>query len=139
MNYLNRHKRTRVIAIKNFDEELYKIVKMIAVLEGRTIASIFEEAIRQWLENKVDLKEIKLWIKLEQVYKENLELLKEHESVLRKKSKGYVLICDGRFIDFLESYEESIRKSKSICKTHALIISLPYKKQEHIIDLGLPW
>ncbi len=132
-------KKTRIITIKNFDKELYRIVKAIAVLEGRTITSIFEEAVRQWLENRIDFEEVNLWIKLEEAYKENLKVLEEHSSGLRKYSRGYALICDSCFIGVFDSYEESIRKSKAICKTHALIISLPYERERHTIDLGLSW
>ncbi|WFO74826.1 hypothetical protein J4526_07055 [Desulfurococcaceae archaeon MEX13E-LK6-19] len=47
MDLFNQLKRTRLVAIKNFDEELYMLVKTYASLEGRTIASILRRLLAQ--------------------------------------------------------------------------------------------
>ena len=48
----------RLVAIKNFDEELYRLIKTYAALENRTIASVIEEAVRSWLASRKDYDEI---------------------------------------------------------------------------------
>ncbi len=139
MNSFNQTKKTKVVAIKNFDEELYRLIKTYASLEGRTITSIFEEALRKWLESRGDYREVYLWVKLEEAYMENLRTFNEHKSRLNKHKEGYVLVCDGNLIGVFPDYEDALRKSSETCKIHGLIIKLPYKSGREEIDLGLPW
>ena len=40
------------VAIRGVDEELYRKVKAYAALEGRTIGSVVNEALRAWLEKR---------------------------------------------------------------------------------------
>ena len=138
MNSFNQLRRTKVIAIKNFDEELYRIVKTYASLEGRTIASIFEEAIRLWISMRGGFDEVRLWIKLEQAYKENFKVFKENAQQFKEK-RGYALICDGRIVGVFNSYEDVIKKLRKTCRVHSLIVKLPYKEEAKEIELGLPW
>ena len=135
----SRLRRTKLVAIKNFDEELYRLVKTYASLEGRTVASIFEEAIRYWMENRKDYNEIRLWVSLERSYEDNIRVLEKNSSLLEKYEEGYALICDKRLIGVFKDYEEAARKSLEKCKVHALIIKLPYSHKTREIELGLPW
>ncbi len=73
---LNSLKRTRLVAIKNFDDELYRLIKAYASLEGRTIASIVEEVLRYWMENRGDYNEVRLWVDLDREYEENFKYSK---------------------------------------------------------------
>ncbi len=41
---------SKLIAIKNVDKDLYRRVKAIATLQGRTMGSVINEALRLWLE-----------------------------------------------------------------------------------------
>lgn len=128
-----------MVAIKNFDDETYRLVKTYASLEGRTITSIFEEAIRLWMVNRKDYEEVRLWVKLEQAYEENLKAFKDNSQILKEYGKGYAVMCDGRLIGVFDSYEDAIKNSKKNCRIHALIIKLPYEKRGERIELGLPW
>ncbi len=139
MNWFNQLKKTKLVAIKNFDEELYRLVKVYASLEGRTIASIFEEAVRLWLENRRDYEEVRLWVSLEEAYKKNFEVLKRNIGLLSKREGGYAIICDGRLLGFYDNYEDAVRKCRETCRIHSLIIELPYREKTRKIDLGLPW
>ncbi|MCD6488425.1 MAG: hypothetical protein J7K21_04290 [Desulfurococcales archaeon] len=138
MNKFNQVKKTKTIAIKNMDEELYRMVKAYASLEGRTIASIFEEAIRYWIEKRRNYEEARLWASLEQAYEEDLKIFNKNIPQLKKYREGYALICDGDFIGVFNNYVEVARRSRETCKLHALIIKLPYRKTKEI-ELGLPW
>ncbi len=133
----NQLKKTKTIAIKNFDEETYKLVKTIATLEGRTIASIFEEAVKNWLESRKDYEELMLWTKIEKLYEENFKVFIE-SGLAEEDREGYVLICDTRLIGVFKEYREALESSKDKCRQHTLIIKLPYKEKEEI-ELGLPW
>jgi len=139
MSQFNQLKRTKLVAIKNFDEELYRLVKAYASLEGRTIASIFEEAIRYWIESRKDYDEVRLWVSLDRAYEENLRVVKENRQELEKYGNGYALICDKRLVGVFKSYEEAAKKSWRECRVHALIIKLPYREKLREIELGLPW
>ncbi len=138
MNWFDRLRKTRLVAIKNFDDELYRLVKVYASLEGRTIASIFEEAIRTWVEGRRDYEEVKLWVSLEEAYKGNLKVFEENRSSIEERyGEGYVVICDGRLVGVFKDYHEALRKSSGKCRVHTLIIKLPYREVE--VELGLPW
>ncbi len=139
MNWLNRLKKTKLVAIKNFDEELYRIIKTYASLEDRTITSIFEEALRQWLESRGDYEEVRLWVNLERAYQENLKIFEENLSMFNKYRSGYVLICDGKIIGVFKDYDRVLEEIRNTCKIHSLIIKLPYRKKLGEIDLGFPW
>lgn len=138
MTWSNRLRKRRLVAIKNFDDELYRMVKVYASLEGRTISSIFEEAIRLWVGSRKDYEETRIWADLEEAYEKNMKVLKEAASSL-KDSKGFIVVCDGNLIGVFQTYEEAIKNSKTRCKTHSLITELPFKEKERVIELGLPW
>ncbi len=139
MNVVNRLRRTRRVAIKNFDEELYKLVKTFASLEDRSIVSIFEEAIRQWIEGRYDLKEVQLWTMLEQSYEENIRVLKDNSEALKKYGSGYAVICDKKFVGVFNSYEEALESIRRECRLHTLVIKLPYREEVRELEIGLPW
>ncbi len=139
-NVVNSLRKTRLVAIKNFDEELYRLVKVYASLEGRTIASIIEEALRYWMMSRDDFEEVRIWARLEELYEENLKVLNDVISRAPDKCReGFILICDGKFIGIFRNYDEALKESKSTCRGHGLIVKLPYKKEIKTIELGLPW
>jgi len=41
---------SKLIAIKNVDKDLYRRVKAIATLQGRTMGSVINEALKLWLQ-----------------------------------------------------------------------------------------
>ena len=131
-------RRTRLVAVKNFDEELYRLVKAYASLEDRTIASIFEEAIRLWIEGRGDYEEARLWARLEQAYQENIKALEESTQLLEGR-EGYALVCNGRLVGVFPSHGEAAAASRRECRTQALIIQLPCRGDRRRVELGLPW
>ncbi|BES81820.1 hypothetical protein [Pyrodictium abyssi] len=131
-------RRTRLVAVKNFDEELYRLVKAYASLEGRTVTSIFEEAVRLWIESRGDYEEARLWARLEQAYQENLRVLEENPQLLEGQ-KGYALLCNGRLVGVYPSHEEAAAASRRECRDQALIIQLPRQGDGRRVELGLPW
>ncbi len=139
MNRINRLKKTKVVAIKNFDEELYRLIKTYAALEGKTVASIFEEAVSTWLESRSNYREVLEWTKLDRAYEENLKVFMESRELLKNSREGFVLVCDGSLVGIFESYEEAIKRSREKCRIHSLIIRLPYQRDRREIEIGLPW
>ncbi len=136
MNWFNQLKKKRTIAIKNFDEEIYRLVKTFASLEGRTVSSIFEEAVKEWLSRRRNYEEILLWNKLEKAYEENMHALMK-SIIIKRKEKGYVLVCNGKVIGTYNKYEDLIEEARKKCKGPGLVVKIPY--EEESIDLGLPW
>jgi len=138
VNKFNQLRKTKVIAIKGFDENLYRLVKTLASLEGRTVVSVFEEAIRDWLRKRGDFEEVMLWVKLDRYYDENLKAFKESELSSKEGLRGYALACDGELIGTFANYGDVLKEIREKCKVHALIIKLPYR-EEGEVELGLPW
>lgn len=132
-------KRKRV-TIKNFDEDLYRLIKVYASLEGKTVAAVIEEAVRSWLSGKSNYGEVLEWARLEEEYRRNYNVLeRELEALQSRYGEGYVLVCNGRVIGVFSSYLEAARKSLEACSTQALIVKLPYEKRVEKVELGLPW
>ncbi len=132
-------RRTKLVAIKNFDEQLYRLVKTYASLEGRTIASIIEEAVRYWMSSRGDYSEVLEWTRLEEEYEENFKAFKrEIKNISLRYGEGYVLVCSGQVRGVFDSYYEAAKRAIEVCSNHALIIEVPYKGVEEV-ELGLPW
>jgi len=133
----NPLKRTRSVAIKNLDEELYGLVKAYASLEGRTVASVVEEALRCWVRSRGGYEEVLAWVRLERGYREDLKVLVNEVS--GRYGSGYALICDGGFVGVFRSYDEAARRSREVCRGHGLIAELPYREEAEVVELGFPW
>lgn len=132
-------KRTRFVAIKNFDEQLYRLIKTYASLEDKTIASIIEEAVRYWMSSRRDYGEVLEWVRLEEEYEKNFKAFKrEIGRISAERDRGYVLICGGRVRGVFDDYHEAAKKAVEACSDHALIVEISYKVTEKI-ELGLPW
>ena len=126
----------RVVAIKNFDDELYRLIKTYASLENRTVASVIEEAVRSWLASRSDYSEVLAWVRLEKEYQKNLETLKKK---LSEREKGYALICNGEVVGVFNSYLDAVRKSVEIGASQAMIVKLPLEAKPEKLELGMPW
>jgi len=138
MNKFNQLKRGKVIALKNFDEGLYRYVKAYASLEGRTVASVFEEAVRLWLQERGNHHEVGVWVALEEAYRKNEEALDRMMEDLRSK-EGFAVVCEGNLLGIFRNYEEALKHSRKNCSIQALIIKLPPPNKERVLELGLPW
>jgi len=138
MNKFNQLKRGKVIAIKNFDEGLYRYVKAYASLEGRTVTSVFEEAVRQWMQGRGNQREVSVWVSLEEAYKKNERALERMMEELVSK-EGYAVVCEGNLMGIYGNYEEALMHSRKKCSIQALIIKLPPPNKERVLELGLPW
>ncbi len=138
MNKFNKLKRGKVIAIKNFDEGLYRYVKAYASLEGRTVASVFEEAVRQWMQERGNQHEVSVWAALEEAYRKNQRALERLIDELGGE-EGYAVVCGGNLLGIYGNYEEALMHSRKNCSIQALIIKLPPPNKERVLELGLPW
>ncbi len=138
LNEFNRFRKTRVVVIRKFDEDLYRLVKAYASLEDRSIASIFEEAVSKWIESRGEYDEARLWVDLDRAYENNIRVLEENRGLNKEVGEGYALICDVRLEGIYREYGETVRKSYETCRLHGLIVKLPYKDRKETVELGLP-
>ncbi|MEM1522715.1 MAG: hypothetical protein QW407_04095 [Thermofilaceae archaeon] len=126
--------RRRIFALKNFDEELYRLVKIYAVLEGRTITSIVEEAVRAWIAGRGDYEDVSTWARLEEEYRRNVKALEG-----LRGDRGFALVCRGRVVGVFDSYYEAARKALELNAGEALIVNLSERRIVEELELGLPW
>jgi len=126
----------RVVAIKNFDDELYRLIKTYASLENRTVASVIEEAVRGWLISRSDYGEVLAWVRLEKEYQRNLEALRKK---LSGREEGYALVCNGEVVGVFSNYLDAARKSMQIRASEAMIVKLPLEGKPEKLELGMPW
>ncbi len=130
----------KTIAVKNVDEELYRRVKAVAALEGRTLGSVVNEALRMWLSTRcVEL--LDEWARLEEAYRRNVEALKEKaEEILGEHEEGFVLACNGVVQGVFGSFEEAARRAEEVCEAEALIVEVSALREmkERVVELGFP-
>lgn len=134
-------KKRRLIGIKNFDEELYRLVKAYASLEGRSIASVFEEAIRLWLETR-SLDEAKIWSKLDREYESNMAaIMKAAAERPDELREGFALACGGKVVGVFKTFAEAARMAREVCKDEGVVAELPLRERKSVaeVELGFPW
>jgi len=128
----------KTVAIKNVDIELYRKIKAIAALEGKTIGEIVNDALRTWLSLKVN-KYFEEWLKLEECYEINYDCLKQNLSYLFEKHNGkYVAICDGKIVSIKSEYYDIAKETAQKCERHALIVKIEKPLRVRTVDLGFP-
>jgi hypothetical protein len=93
------------VLIKNVDENLYRMLKAKATIEGISVSEAINEAIKLWLLNK-DLDRIKV--------------IKNKEFWRAVDEGKYALFCDGNFIGGFNSEEEMLEEAKKYKKCYAL-------------------
>ena len=127
--------RRKLIALKGFDEELYRLVKAVATLEGKTVVSVIEEAVRAWLAARENLEEALAWARLEDEYEKNVKALRS----LRSAEEGYALVAEGRIFGVFSNYREAAEKALKLAAPQALVVKLPFRGKVEEVELGLPW
>ena len=128
----------KLVAIKNIDGELYRKVKAVASLEGRTLGSIINEALRLWLSTRAG-GGYEEWLRIDEEYKANYEVLqKVYDELLKKHAGKYVVVCGGKILGVFGSYEEAAANAESKCSIEALILRIGAPLKEEVVDLGLP-
>ena len=125
---------SKLIAIKNVDKDLYRRVKAIATLQGRTMGSVINEALKLWLQKYSHIIDQK-WKSIEKEYERNVKVAK---SLKNKQWKGYALICNGEVIGIYSDLKKAMENAKGKCKNHSLIIELSNIVEHEIVELGLP-
>jgi len=126
-----------IIAIRGVDEELYRKIKAYAALEGRTIGSIVNEALRMWLESR-EHPLYEKWRKIKESREKNYEWLKENYEELCAKHKGmYIAISEGKLIGVYKDFESAARAVEKLPLEEAMIIKIG-EPLERKVDLGLP-
>ena len=93
------------VLIKDVDENLYRMLKAKASLEGISVSEAVNEAIKLWLLNK-DL--------------DRVMVIKSKEFWNAVNDGKYALFCDGNFIGGFESEEDMIKEAKKYKKCFAL-------------------
>lgn len=128
---------TSVVAIRGVDRELYRRIKAYAALEGRTVGSIVNEALRMWLETRRHPLYDK-WRRVQEERRRNYKWLKENYDALRSKHEGkYAVVSEGGLKGLYDSFEEAAEAAWKLGSEEALIVRIG-EPLEREIRLGLP-
>ncbi|MCD6209126.1 MAG: hypothetical protein J7J67_02945 [Thermoproteales archaeon] len=125
------------VAIRGVDEELYRKVKAYAALEGRTIGSVVNEALRAWLEKR-NHPLYEKWRKIKESREKSLRWLEENYDELCSKYGGmYAVVSEGRLIGVFKDFDSAAKAAEKLHSEEAVIIRLG-EALEKKVDLGLP-
>ena len=128
---------TSVVAIRGVDKELYRRIKAYAALEGRTVGSIVNEALRMWLETRRHPLYDK-WRRIQEERKRNYEWLKENYDALCSRHEGkYAVVSGGALKGLYDSFEEAAETAWKLRGEEALIVRVG-EPLEREVQLGLP-
>jgi len=125
------------ITIEGVDRELYRKIKAYAALEGRSIGSIVNEALRMWLKSR-EHPLYEKWRRIKESREKNYKWLKENYEELRTKHKGmYVAVSEGKLIGVYKDFETAAKAVEKLRPEEATIIKIG-EPLERKVDLGLP-
>ena len=124
----------KTIAIKNIDEELYRMFKAAAALRGVTLGEALNEAIRLWLETSSSPSK---YFKIKEEASRNRETYKRLEKSLLQKHYGkYVAIADGNLVGIYNTREEAVEAVKRLSVNHAIVTKIE-EKEVKPVELGM--
>jgi len=124
----------KTVAIKNVDEELYRMFKAAAALRGITLGEALNEAIRLWLEMSSLLNK---YLKIEEEAARNREAYERLEKRLLRKYRGkYVAVADGNLIGVYNTREEAVEAVKKLSVNHAIVTKIE-EKEAKPVEFGM--
>ncbi len=99
------------VAVKKVNQELYRKVKALASLRGRTVSDVVNEALGLWVHLTGKGATVTDWVRLEDEARRDNKAYEREEAALLVKHRGeFVAIGDGRKHAIVTRIEERPRK-----------------------------
>jgi len=123
------------VAIKKVDKQLYRKVKALASLKGKTMGEVVSEAFSLWIQLAGKGASVDKWIELEELAREDNEAFEREKSSLLRDHKGqYAAISRGRILGIFNTEREALQAIPENTK-HGIVTRIE-DRPPRVIDLG---
>jgi hypothetical protein len=126
------------IGVKNVDERLYRRVKALASLEGKTVGEEVTDALAMWLSQRAVSPELlEKWAELEKQAATNNSVFEKLRGKLLAEHPGeFAVIASGRLIGVFKREEDAYREAKSEGLQTVVAYLTSNKKDPRVVELG---
>jgi len=126
------------IGVKNVDEKLFRRVKALASLEGKTVGEQVTEALAMWLSQRAASPELlELWAELEeQAATNNRAFQKLRGKLLAEHPGEFAVIASGRLMGVFKREEDALREASKSGAAQTVVAHLQDEKEPRLVELG---
>jgi len=124
------------VAVKKVNQELYRKVKALASLRGRTVSDVVNEALGLWVHLTGKGATVTDWVRLEDEARRDNEAYEREEAALLVKHRGeFVAIGDGRVLGTFSGPEDAHTAVRKAGLKHAIVTRIEERPRK-VVDLG---
>jgi hypothetical protein len=125
------------IGVKNVDEKVFRKVKALASLEGKTIGEEVTDALVMWLSQRAARPELlERWAELEeQAATNNRAFEKLREKLLAEHPGEFAVISSGRLMGVFVREEDAFREASKSGEAQTVIARLE-DEEPRLVELG---
>lgn len=124
------------VAVKNVDEKLYRKVKALASLRGRTVGEAVNEALALWLGQRTNVDLLEKWDGLEEQSRLNNSTFEKLLPDLIAKHPGkFAVIRSGKLVGVYQRVADADREASKSNGAQVIVEQLVEKKPR-VVELG---
>lgn len=124
------------IAVKNIDERLYRRVKALASLRGRTVGEAVNEALAMWLSQRTSVALLDQWDELERQAKVNNRAFERLRPELIAKHPGkFAVFTSGNLVGVYNRKEDAYREASESEGAQTIVAQLRDGKPR-VVEMG---
>jgi NAD-dependent DNA ligase len=124
------------VAVKKVDDKLYRRVKALASLRGRTVGEVVNEALTMWLSQRTNLDLMDKWDELDkQASVNNREYERLRPELIAKNRGNFVVIRSGTLVGVYRRREDANREASKSDGAQSIVAQLIAEKPRHV-ELG---
>ena len=124
------------VAVKNVNEQVYRRVKALASLKGRTVGEVVNEALDLWVQLMIRGVSIEDWERLEAEASENNQAYEREEASLLARHRGeYVAVAGGKILGAFSKPKDAYVAVREAGFKHAIITRIE-EKPKKVIEVG---
>jgi hypothetical protein len=124
------------VAVKNVEEKLYRRVKALASLRGKTVGEAVNEALAMWLSQRTRVDFLDKWDDLEVQARVNNQVFEKVRPELTAKHPGkFAVVTSGRLVGVYQRKEDAYREASKSDGAQTIVARLVDEKPR-VVEVG---